>query len=325
MPRISLGLPVYNGENFICQAIDSILAQTYRDFELIICDNGSTDRTREICESYAVRDSRIRFSRSDVNRGATWNQNRVFELSQGEFFKWCAHDDMLAPEMLRRCIEALEQNPLASLAFTIMRFIDKDGAVIGVFKPDTQGYDSPLPHVRFGARTSRVRAPFPFCRKRCDDVVPAIFGLIRSSALRQTPLLGAYAAADHILVARLALLGPFVRVPEPLFLNRRHATQSVEAYRRMQDQVGWWDPNKESQFSFPDWRLVEEYVRSVGLYRQMLTPYQQFRCYLKVGSYLLWNWPRLARDLVLASAFAGRRFRSRLRSRHAAAPLGAGS
>src|SRR5688572_10868700 len=97
-PRVSIGLPVYNGENYLAEAIDSILAQTFEDFELIISDNASTDRTQEICEAYAAKDGRIRYYRSEVNKGSAWNFNRVFELARGEYFKWAAHDDYIAPE-----------------------------------------------------------------------------------------------------------------------------------------------------------------------------------------------------------------------------------
>lgn len=311
MPKVSLGLPVFNGENFIRQAIESILAQTYRDFELVISDNCSTDGTREICDKYRLADRRIRLLVNPMNMGAGWNQNRVMQLAEGEYFKLCAHDDILHPRMLERCVEALDRNPAASLAFTTTTFIDAEGREIEVFRPDTTGYDSALPHVRFHARTSRVRMPLPFCRRRCDDVVPAIFGLIRMSALRQTPLFGAYPAADHILVAQLALLGPFVRVPEALFFNRRHARQSVEAHRNMQEQAQWWDPSKAGAVTFPDWRLVREYAASVARYRHLLTPWQQFQCYKAVAAYLFWNWPRLGRDLARALVAMLARFRVR--------------
>ena len=86
-PTISVGLAVYNGENYLGEAIDSILNQTFTDFELIISDNASTDRTAEICQDYANRDPRIRYVCADRNRGAAWNQSRVMELAGGKYFK----------------------------------------------------------------------------------------------------------------------------------------------------------------------------------------------------------------------------------------------
>ena len=96
VPRVSIGLPVYNGENYMAAAIDSLLAQTFTDFELIISDNASTDATEQICRDYAHRDGRIRYYREEVNRGAAWNFTHTFELARGEYFKWHAHDDLCA-------------------------------------------------------------------------------------------------------------------------------------------------------------------------------------------------------------------------------------
>ena len=98
-PRVSVGIPVFNGERFLAETIESILAQTFKDFEIVISDNASTDRTEEICRSYAARDPRIRYNRNDTNRGAAWNHNRVFELARGEYFKWQSHDDFCAPRV----------------------------------------------------------------------------------------------------------------------------------------------------------------------------------------------------------------------------------
>jgi glycosyltransferase involved in cell wall biosynthesis len=93
MPKVSIGVPVFNGENYLAQALESILAQDFADFEVIISDNCSTDKTPEICTSFAKRDSRVKYFRNDSNIGASPNYNRTFELSRGEYFKWCAHDD----------------------------------------------------------------------------------------------------------------------------------------------------------------------------------------------------------------------------------------
>ena len=99
-PRVSIGLPVYNGENFLEFALDSILGQTFQDFELIISDNASTDATESICRRYAAKDSRIRYYRNPNNQGAAQNYNRVFALARGEYFKWAAHDDVCKPNYL---------------------------------------------------------------------------------------------------------------------------------------------------------------------------------------------------------------------------------
>jgi glycosyltransferase involved in cell wall biosynthesis len=116
MPQVSVGLPVYNGERFVADALASILAQTWQDLEVIVCDNASTDRTREICEAFAARDPRVRYYRNERNLGASPNWNRAFELSRGELFKWAAHDDVLCPTYIERAVAALMRSPMRSCA-----------------------------------------------------------------------------------------------------------------------------------------------------------------------------------------------------------------
>src|SRR5260370_10566620 len=128
-PRVSIGVPVYNGENFLRETLDSLLAQTFEDFELIISDNGSTDNTPHICREYALRDNRVSYHRCDINRGFSWNNNHVFQLAQGEYFKWADHDDLCAPEYLERCITVLDARPDVVLCDVIPSNIDETGAI----------------------------------------------------------------------------------------------------------------------------------------------------------------------------------------------------
>ena len=131
-PRISVGLPVYNGQNFLAAAIESVLAQTYRDFLLVISDNASTDATQRICEEFASRDPRVDYHRAQTNRGIVWNFNEVFRLSRTEYFMWFAHDDALAPQYLERCLEVLDRDPSVVSCFSSCRDIDGTGTTIGV-------------------------------------------------------------------------------------------------------------------------------------------------------------------------------------------------
>jgi len=125
-PLVSVGLYVYNGERFLEEALDSILNQTFTDFELIISDNASTDRTGEIAEGYAKRDDRIRYYRSEKNMGGGWNMRRVYELATGKYFKWAAADDLLEPDFLRRCVEILESDPGCVVAQASTKQVDEN-------------------------------------------------------------------------------------------------------------------------------------------------------------------------------------------------------
>ena len=108
--QLSIGLPIYNGEEFLKEAIESLINQTFEDFEIVISDNASTDQTQQICRYYADLDPRIRYYRCKQNLGAAWNYNRVFELSYGEYFKWAAHDDFCGPAFFERCVDALDRD-----------------------------------------------------------------------------------------------------------------------------------------------------------------------------------------------------------------------
>lgn len=293
-PRVSLGLPIYNGEQYVAAALDSALSQTYSDFEIVISDNASTDRTREICEEYAARDPRISYHRAEVNRGAAWNFRHTFELSTGDYFKWLSHDDLMAPKYLERCVAALEANPQAVLAFPLTTVIDEDGAPL--LEPEYRlRTASPAAHERFG--------DLLFGSDQCYEV----FGLIRADALRRTQVMGSYAHADGVLLGHLALMGAFERVPERLFFSRRHAQQSIRAHAGGYD-IGrpdyhaytvWFDTAKRGKITFPNWRILFENTRA--LWKSNAPFAVQARCY----TYLL-RWTKrhrafLAYDLRIAA------------------------
>ena len=125
-PPVTIGMPVYNGARFLAETLESILAQTFGDFELMITDNASSDATPDICRHYAA-DLRIRYYRHPKNLGAAVNYTSCFERSLSPFFKWAAHDDPWAPDLLEGCMTALTNHPDAVLAFARTLSIDADG------------------------------------------------------------------------------------------------------------------------------------------------------------------------------------------------------
>jgi glycosyltransferase involved in cell wall biosynthesis len=130
-----MGLPVYNGEAYLEEAMASILAQDFEDFELIVSDNASTDATEDICRRLAGRDSRIRYHRFDHNVGGARNFNHVFEMSSAPYFKWVADDDVHASCHLRRCVEVLDSAPReVALVYPKTVLIDKTGASLGYYE-----------------------------------------------------------------------------------------------------------------------------------------------------------------------------------------------
>ena len=157
--RLSIGMPVYNGERYLAEAFDCFLAQTFQDFEIVVCDNASTDHTAEICRSYAERDPRIRYYRNEKNLGAIPNFNRVFELSQSPLFKWAAHDDLYHPRYLETCIRILDENPDVILAHSKTAFVDDRGESFPV-DPATGHYVDPRTGVaQIGGQPNDSRQP----------------------------------------------------------------------------------------------------------------------------------------------------------------------
>jgi len=126
-PTVSIGMPVYNGEPFIRDALDSLLGQTFIDFELIISDNASTDNTEKICREYASKDERIRYIRQTENRGASANFQFVLNEAVGEYFIWAAADDLQSKEFLEIQVESLKKNNEIVLITTDVQNMDELG------------------------------------------------------------------------------------------------------------------------------------------------------------------------------------------------------
>jgi len=135
-PLVSIGLPVYNGEAYLSQALDSLLAQTYANFELNISDNASTDRTREICREYATKDRRIRYHRNPENIGFCGNWQRALRLATGPFFMWAADDDLWSENYLDVLTDCLVSRPNAILAAGRTFYIDWKGDICDYLPDD---------------------------------------------------------------------------------------------------------------------------------------------------------------------------------------------
>ena len=288
MPRVSIGLPVYNGENFLEAALVSLLNQTYKDFELIISDNASSDRTEDICRSYASKDKRIKYFRNDTNRGAMFNFNRVFELSSGEYFKWAAHDDAHADTYLEKCVSMLDQHDSAVLCLPKVRFINGKGEIIDDIRPGSRSRGlSPTPHERF------------FDLVVSDHIITEIFGLIRTSALKRIPPQGSYVGSDRVMLGQLALRGHFYEVPEYLFFHRQHPQKASNLHRDPLLYDVWYAPERANKrFRFPNWKLLIEHLRSVR--DAPLSGRERVRCYLAMVRWLRAFRHRLIDDALVA-------------------------
>jgi len=220
-PRVSIGMPVYNDDKFLRPALDSLLAQDYADYELIISDNASTDATEAIGREYAARDRRIRYHRNATNIGASDNFNQVFRFSSGgEYFMWAGGHDVWAPTYLSRCVEVLEGDASIVHCNSVAHYMSYDGKDLGLIRQiDTRPYS-------LFVRANLVRF---------QASIFLIYAVFRSRALRQVGLLSHEALGSDLLLGfELSLRGPFAVVPEPLYFMRDNRGENSRPISRAQ-------------------------------------------------------------------------------------------
>ena len=314
-PRVSVGLPVYNGAKYLHAALPSLLDQDFEDFEVVISDNASTDETEAICRSYAASDRRIRYQRNRMNIGSARNYRRVFESARGEFFKWCSHDDVCHPAFLRRCLNVFDSEPRSVvLVYPLCDLIDECGTVIGRAQGSVETRQR-RPHRRLAHVLRNFSYAYP------------IWGLIRTECLRKSGLTGSVWYWDEVLLAELALYGEIIEIPEVLSEQRCHeenalsrcsAPQGAEVARNpskanrttrralgawadpLSDDGRLWLPNQEEHY----W----EYAKRI--YRSPLPVGEKLLCYPIIPTVCYWNrlkklggsWKRKLRGSGAASA-----------------------
>lgn len=286
-PRVSVGLPVYNGAAYITQAIDSLLAQSFRDFELIICDNASTDATESICRGYAGRDDRVQYHRNPRNKGVGYNHTRAFELSRGEYFRWAGADDVVHERLLERCVAALEHDPSAVLAYPRTMLIDAEGKVIEQYE-DRLNLPWPDPVRRLRVMLETVR--------RCN----AVYGLMRSEVLERTGIIGDFVGADVCLLAELTLHGTFHEVPEFLFSRRVHEASVAGRGNDLVRAQRAYRPDRRPGLRLPAWRHQFEHYRAIG--RAPLGVTDKVRSYGFLTRYMVARRRRLMKEATGALA-----------------------
>lgn len=280
-PLVSIGLPIFNGEKFVREAIDSILAQTFTDFELIITDNASSDRTEIICREYAAQDSRIRYYRNKTNIGGCNNHNLTFELSRGKYFCWTAHDDMCDRQMLAKYVKVLENNPSVVLCYSQIMVINESQEHLGMYEFEVARSTKPYKRFRDLAQ---------------DHTVNMIYGLIRADILRQTQLQPNYPESDLVFLAELSLYGQFYQLSHPLYYRRVHPDQSVFLYKDRYQRLAWCNSKTREIQQYPMIEAVQNYFYYhwlqfshcfLAIARAPLSIKERVWCYFYATSWLL--------------------------------------
>jgi len=286
-PTVTIGMPVYNGEALLARSIPSILEQTYRDFELVICDDASRDGTEALCRRFAAEAPRIRYRRNITNLGGSANFNQAFFLARGRYFKWCAQDDVILPTFLQAAVEVLEAHSDVVLCHARTGIVDGNLETLVRSDPGAYGTDSPQAWRRFAGR---VRA------KRCFE----LYGLIRRESLVGTPLIAPFIGSDRVLLARLALRGRFHIIPEDLFLKGHHGAQSIRFGVRPLQRLAWYDPGAHPKWVLPTWTLFGQYARAIS--EETHDPMTRALCRLALVRALgaRWNFARLLLEPLIA-------------------------
>lgn len=287
VPRVSVGIPAYNSAATIAAALDGILNQTFRDLEVIVGDNASTDKTVAIVEAIAARDSRVRVLRQERNIGANGNYSAVAGAARGEYFKWMSSSDWCPPDFLAVCVDFLDRHPEAVVAAPSTRLYETDPSDALDYADDIEvtGAD-PVQRLEQLVSTLQLNN--------------AMNGLIRQSALRQTRLIDHYPHADIVLMGHLALLGRIHLLPERLIYRR---TERMSA-TKVDHKEAWLRhhyPRRTWRSLFPSWRMYIGWCRAVAA--TPLTGRQKWRAWRVVFRMFRWSREALLADLVTAARF----------------------
>jgi glycosyltransferase involved in cell wall biosynthesis len=263
-PRVSFGVPVRNGEDTIRRCLDSILAQEFQDFEVVICDNASDDGTPEILQEYAARDGRIRLFMNDEDIGQIENCNRVVHLSRGEYFRWVGADDWLEPGYASACVAALDADPGAIVATTYFGLHDDRGRS-HYERFQGEFLESELPERRFARMLWFFSAG--------ATLYEPLYSMMRRDVLARTGLIRMMTSADFMLAAELSLIGRFCHVPELLFHRTWPLASDVEEQKRLTR----YNPQRQQELPSSVWRFLR--VLYCIIRAAPLGSWQRARCY----------------------------------------------
>ena len=279
-PLVSLGLPVYNGENFVAEAIQCVLDQTFSNWELIICDNSSTDRTVAICRELADQDSRVRVYQNARNMGVSFNFNEVFRLSRGQYFKWLAHDDLFAPRFIEGCVQELEKDKRVVLACPKICYVDVERRLLR-----RQASELSVLGATAESRTKRFMA----LAAQGTDFIWLAYGLIRRDVLEQSGALGLYAGDDQVLLFKIALRGCIKQIEEEMFFRREHPEAStLKQGSTVRERAKFAYADDDRRLVLPWCRMLEEHL--ICVLHSPISFWGRVRCTIAVLKRFLAAW-----------------------------------
>jgi glycosyltransferase involved in cell wall biosynthesis len=294
-PRVSIGMPVYNREKYVAASIEAHLNQTYGDFELVLTDNCSTDRSEEICRDYAAKDSRIRYYQNPRNLGAAGNYRRCFELATGEFFRWTPSDDLVSLNLLERAVHILDEDPSVFVAYPRTKLIDAEGNITGDFDEHLHLMDEQASKRWIGVQQNI----------RLGNLH---YGLNRADKFRKTGLMRNYNGGDFPLIAEMALYGKFYEIPDAFFYRRMHEEAS-SAMKNSADIMAFYDPKKRAKLFLYNWVHLGANLNSVR--RAPISMKEKLKIVGFQARSLVWSRREYLRELAGAVTYTVRKIAQR--------------
>ena len=262
IPLVSIGMPVYNGERYLAEAIESLLAQDYQNMEIIICDNASIDTTPQICQQFQQQDSRIQYLQNKTNIGASNNFNRTFNMARGEFFMWAAYDDLWDQTYIRKCVQKLKQHPEAIMCVTEFEMIDEEGKIIGNGNEAIETIN-----LSFSERLHQFFLNVGW-------IGSIVYGLYRVEYLKRTRLFLEEYGPDVILGLEMYLLGDVVKVDERLF-SYRHFRDKTHY-----DQIASISSNPDKQRNITQASHTQLIKNMYQVLKEYKVPQQLYKIFL---------------------------------------------
>src|SRR3989344_3083761 len=219
---VSIGMPTYNRAPLLGRALDSLLAQTHKNFELIISDDGSTDRTLQVCKEYALRDKRIRYIHHPQNIGHVVNFEYVMRQAKGDYFMWAADDDHWDKTFIEKLLIALEKKPKANIAMSSFQRIFSDGEIYDTVVFEKDNDLNKLGHSALYEKVFR-REPIHHCVYGIykKDFIDKLFSRPKPEGIHW----------DRIFLGEVALASHIASVPEVLFFKDQHRISLKKRYK----------------------------------------------------------------------------------------------
>ena len=275
MALVSIVLPVYNGERFMKESIDSVLGQSFSDWELIIVDDCSTDNTYEIAKSYADKDSRITVIHNETNKKLPASLNIGFASANGKYFTWTSDDNVAKPNWLSVLVRCLDENPGVDMVSADMDYIDENGNLF--FNPRHKRSIDALPYI------SNVGAAFMYRRAIAEKI-----GEYDVSA---------FCAEDYDYWCRIALAGNLMYIPDNIYMYRIQSNSLTAQYdKKIKEKVARVQKKYQNDFikkfdlNYYN-RMKLEYLSYGHKYKPFFVLFDIYKFLLKntTNLFLFWN------------------------------------